>query len=51
MHQPWGWSCLTGGILCFIVEEIDDGDFCITNQGRKSSKSIETELNVMVELF
>jgi hypothetical protein len=51
MYQPWGRRCLTRGILRFVVEEVDYGDFCITNQGRKSSKSIETEFNVMVELF
>lgn len=49
MYQPWSWRRFARGILRFVIEEIDYGDFCITNQSCKSSKSIETEFNVMIE--
>ena len=51
MNQPWSRRIFTRGILRLVVEEIDYTDFRIANQSGQSRKSVETKLDVVIDLF
>jgi hypothetical protein len=51
MVEKMSRSNFTGSILCLVVEEIDNGDFGIAYDRRKSSKPFQAKLRIMVNLF
>jgi len=51
MNQPWSRRIFARGILRLVVEEIDYTDLRIANQSGQSRKSVETKLDVVIDLF